>query len=266
MSENVNDILQQLNIPALLTDCPLAVLIEHKGLAVWANSRLTALLDMQLPDYQDARVVALLTAGDTIELGNDQGQPHYLTHHAQSSDNEAAPVVHYYSDQTALFTLQQQTNALQAEVENTRLVDPDTGLLSRRAMLLSLDPLVSRSRRYNNSLSIAQMTVDFEKDGSTTTANRSISQLLKDQLRWADLIGHFEENSFVMVLPETRQDDAQKLASKVCEKLSHLTGIEASHFGIAEWRKGDTAASLLQRSGEAMLLAQQNKQDCSVAS
>lgn len=266
MSDTVKDILNELDLPALLTDCPLAILIEHQGIAVWSNPRFIALLEMEQLDNQDSRVAALLTAGETIELSNGQGQSHYLTHHIQSGDNQALPVVHYYADQTALFTLQQQANALQTEVDNTRLVEPSTGLLTRRAMLLSLDPLVSRSRRYNNSLSIAQMTVDLEQDSNTEEAVRSISQLLKDQLRWADLIGHFEENSFVMVLPETGQDDAQKLAGKVCEKLTHLTGIEASYFGIAEWCKGDNAASLLQRSAEAMQRAQRDKQDCAVAS
>jgi len=258
MSDNVRDILKQLDLPALLTDCPLAVLIEYQGAAVWSNLGFTALLEMQQLDNQDPRVAALLTAGETIELSSGQGQPHYLMHYTQPGDNDALPVVHYYTDQTALITLQK-------EVENTRLVEPSTGLLTRRAMLLSLEPLVSRSRRYSNSLSIAQMTVDLKQDGNATETARSISQLLKDQLRWADLIGHFEENSFVMVLPETRQDDAKKLAGKVCEKLSHLTGIKASYFGISEWRKGDNAASLLQRSGEAMQRAQQDNQDCAVA-
>jgi len=266
MSDNLNDILKQLDIPALLTACPLAVLVEHQGKAVWSNPHLNTLLEIEQFDNQDPRVAALLAAGETIELSNGQGESHYLTHHSQSGEGERSAVVHYYADQTALFTLQQEAKALQTEVENTRLVDPGTGLLTQRAMLLSLDPLVSRSRRYNNSLSIAQMTVDFVKDGKTADAERSISQLLKDQLRWADLIGHFEENSFVMVLPETRQDDAQKLANKVCEKLSHLAGIKASYFGISEWRKGDNATSLLQRSGEAMMHARQDKKDCSVAS
>jgi len=266
MNDTTKDILKQLDLPAILTDCPLAILIEHKGSAVWSNPRLTDLLEMQQIDYQDSRVAALLTAGETIELSNGQGQSHYLTHHIQSAAADTSPVVHYYTDQTALFTLQQNTDALQAEVENSRLVDPGTGLLTRRAMQLSLDPLVSRSRRYSNSLSVAQMTVDLEQDSTTAETARSISQLLKDQLRWADLIGHFDENSFVMVLPETRLDDAQKLAGKICEKLSHLPGIKASHFGIAEWRKGDNAASLLQRCSEAMQRAQQDKQDCAVAS
>lgn len=266
MSDNVKDILNQLDLTSVLGDFPLAVLIEYQGKAVWSNTLLTELLEMQQLDTQDARVGALLTAGQTIELSNGQGQSRFLTHHIQSGADEALPVIHYYADQTTLHTLQQQVNSLQAEVENTRLVEPNTGLLTRRALLLSLDPLVSRSRRYNNSLSISQMTVELKQGCNLAEVSRSISQLLKDQLRWADLVGHFEEGSFVMVLPETRLDDAQKLAGKVCEKLSHLADIEASRFGIAEWRKGDNAASLLQRSHEAMERAQQEKQDCSVAS
>ncbi|HED16909.1 MAG TPA: hypothetical protein ENI64_08890, partial [Gammaproteobacteria bacterium] len=138
MSDNVKDILKQLDLPALLADFPLAVLVEHQGVAVWSNERFTALLDMQQLDSQDSRVSALLTAGETIELSDGQGQSQYLTHHTQPGDSEASPVVHFYADQTALFTLQQHANALQNEVDNTRLVDPATGLLTRRAMQLSL--------------------------------------------------------------------------------------------------------------------------------
>ncbi len=266
MSENVKEILDQLSLTDLLSDCPLAVLVEHQGQAIWANSGFLTMLGMDQLDSEDARVGALMRARESIELSNEQGQSSFLSHQVQPGKDDSAAVMHYFADQTALYTMQQQVDALQTEVEQSRLKDPITGLLTRRAMLLSLEPQVSRSRRYNNSLSVAQMTVEFEPGTDNSSVGMKISQLLKDQLRWADLIGLFEENNFVMVLPETRLEDAEKLAGKLCERLSDIAGVTASHLGITEWRKGDNAASLLQRSHEAMEKASSDQASCAIAS
>ncbi len=84
----------------------------------------------------------------------------------------------------------------------------------------------------------------------------SISHLLNDQLRWADIIGRLNETDFLLVLPETHADDANKVVENMKEKLGQLNipDVEPSdfeitaQFGVAEWRKGDDMGLLLMRA------------------
>ena len=79
MSENAKDFLNQLSLDDVMNNCPLAVLIEHQGEAVWANSGFLAMLGLEQLDSQDARVVALMNARESIELSNEQGQSSFLS-------------------------------------------------------------------------------------------------------------------------------------------------------------------------------------------
>ena len=151
--------------------------------------------------------------------------------------------------------------------EYIRTKDPVTGLLNERSLIQSLDPQVSRSRRYNNPLSVVAMHLEGiehmdEKHGQSTRERvlMAVGHLLKDQMRWADLIGHTEEDDFIFVLPETHKEDASKLISKINESLARIDvaasngdGIElTAHFGVAEWQKGDDTHMLLQRAAQAL--------------
>ena len=88
----------------------------------------------------------------------------------------------------------------------------------------------------------------------------AVSQLLKDQLRWADLVGQTKTLEFVLVLPETTKEDAETIASKINEAVNELTvtgenGDEVELiplFGVTEWTKGDDTRSLLKRAGNAL--------------
>ena len=133
-------------------------------------------------------------------------------------------------------------------------------------MLQNLDPLVSRSRRYNNPLSVVVLSVAGLADYNTLPTGPDAQQvllavghLLKDQLRWADIISRSLSNEFVIVLPETSTEAAQKLIDKIRAHLVSLVipgapeksyAIDA-RFGLAGWQKGDDAQQLLQRGYSA---------------
>ncbi|MDH5437226.1 MAG: GGDEF domain-containing protein, partial [Gammaproteobacteria bacterium] len=151
--------------------------------------------------------------------------------------------------------------------EYIRTKDPVTGLLNQRSLVQGLDPQVSRSRRYNNPLSVVAMHLEGmasmnDRYGHSTHERvlMAIGQLLKDQMRWADLIAHTEEDEFIFVLPETRKDDATKLVTKVNEHLLKMDVVADNgdcielipRFGVAEWQKGDDVNLLLSRATDAL--------------
>jgi PleD family two-component response regulator len=95
--------------------------------------------------------------------------------------------------------------------------------------------------------------------------------LLKDQLRWADLIGCTDEQEFMLALPETPETAALQLTHKLKPLLGEtsstsLAGMSIwSCFGIAGWRKSDNAPSLLQRASTALAQARNTESNESIA-
>lgn len=174
--------------------------------------------------------------------------------------------VKYLTDVTELRRLQGQQDRIAHQLQELATLDPGTGLFTPRALMQNLEPLVSRSRRYNNPLSVVVMSVaglaDFNNRPHGPNAQQvllAVGHLLKDQLRWADIISRSSNNEFVMVLPETSTDSAQKLVEKIRARLASLaipTAPEKSYaidarFGVASWQKGDDAQQLLQRGYSA---------------
>lgn len=142
---------------------------------------------------------------------------------------------------------------LDNELQAQSLKDPITGLLNERGLLVALEPQVSRSRRYSNPLSVVALEIDM--DPQDEDLRRKVGRILKDQLRWADLIGCSQRaNSFIMVLPETEQDDAMRITEKLQAQLSESEAGRSLHtaYGVVQWKKSDNAQTLLTRAEEAL--------------
>ena len=158
-------------------------------------------------------------------------------------------VAHYFLDDTSQEHLSHQ-------LREQSLNDALTGLSNRRALMLALEPQVSRCRRYHGLLSVVIMGIDSDGSRDNSMQRLAISRLLKDQLRWADLIGCGEDGEFIMILPETGEEDALKLVQKLSAQVAQLpdadgTSISTS-FGVTAWRKNDDANALLRRASLAL--------------
>lgn len=100
--------------------------------------------------------------------------------------------VHYITDVGPLHLLMQEREYLKDELREALAVDEITGMPNKVALFQSLEPQISRSRRYNNLLSIIIMRVNhLDNLDVIDTANLllPISQMLNDQVRWADIVG-----------------------------------------------------------------------------
>jgi diguanylate cyclase (GGDEF)-like protein len=168
----------------------------------------------------------------------------------------------YCSDVTQLQNLIEDREGLRTKVAELNPIDQITGMPNRRALFQNLEQQASRSRRYGNSLSTMVLRLsnlsDYIKKYGNDRANElllSISQMLNDQMRWADVIGRLDKNEFLFILPETEESVTSELRDKIKEHLTkvELPGIEAGQFelitdfGMAQWRKGDDVALLMER-------------------
>ncbi|MFV1984999.1 MAG: diguanylate cyclase domain-containing protein [Thiohalomonadales bacterium] len=272
MSRNLNA--QELQ--NIVDHSPLGIIvINNAGTIEWANKNMCNILhcaESELVDKSietvDSQLTGLFTDGTTLHLtANKKHDDIWLINVAHKvADNPEMGIIHYLSDVSSLHNLAIQHEDLKSDFEDVNTTDHITGLPNRRAMYQTLEPQVSRSRRYDNPLSIIIMKLDnlnsvkSNYGGSITNKMMvEISQMLNDQLRWADTIGKLEDDEFIFVLPETNSEDSKNLITKVKDRLSdifvdnnNLPNIIKTQFGSASWEKGDDVGLLMRRARERM--------------
>ncbi len=254
--------------------CPQAMLlVDETGQARWMNDLLVEILGEQAAlildrDIQDVPepLQNLFIDNSTTHLAKDDSDEDQWLLASTRSLGENAGFIQFFTDISAIQQLMQERDHLSSELEEYILVDRQSGMPNRRALYQSLESQVSRSRRYHNPLSVILMRLNNLDDYISATQNKnpaslfiSLRYMLNDQLRWADIIGRLDENELLMVLPETHADDALTLAQKVSHRIEtlDLPELETSpelenfqldtHFGIAEWSKGDDVGLLMTR-------------------
>lgn len=131
-------------------------------------------------------------------------------------------------------------------------VDEQTGLYTRHGILKKLSLHVSRSRRYFNPLSIIMLRVIPDTDVDNESINQAIAMILRDKLRWVDDVGHWNMSDFLLILPETGEEAANKLSRKIKFQLNRFK-LPANHkkipttIAISSWHKGEDETNMLKR-------------------
>jgi len=236
----------------LFEACPSGILaLDREGRISWVNRALenllgvprTALLGCDAGSLPRPGLAVLLDGAPQAVVENADGVSLHLSRSRMvppdGSDDMAE--VHFFTDRGEEHRLRQQ-------LESQQLSDEDTGLMNPRALMLVLEPQISRSRRYGNPLSVGVLDLHQATGEESAEHLRKIALLLKDRLRWADMVGRDEHGRFVLVLPETQLPSAQTIVKKLHSSLEQLLSGTPFRFGVAEWCKSDDASSLLQRA------------------
>lgn len=166
----------------------------------------------------------------------------------------------FYLDVTELVQLRTASESLQQQVEELTITDELTGLANQRALNRALSTQVTRSRRYNNPLSLAVIELVDETDPDATFDPDIIlgtSRYLRDRLRWVDLIARWDHKQFVVVLPETSGDDGRRLVSDISAGFGQAPMPYESQrqqlrlrYGLAQWQKGNDSRLLMERAAQ----------------
>jgi GGDEF domain-containing protein len=261
----------------LLDACPLGVLlIDDAGQLHGFNAAFAELVgdaalhrtDSTTDLRSDALLAPLLGQGTLINWIMPDGDSCWLAVKSVPLDDSAGGMARFYQDVTEKLHHKQERDALTEQLREQSLKDAElTSLLSRHGALVSLEPLVARSRRYNNPLSIVVMGLN--NAGTRQRTLMKVSYLLKDQTRWADLVGCTQDHDFILILQETTQDSALLLVNKLSEHLGHIDGDQAGGmsacYGVTQCQKNDNAQSLLERAESALGEAKNNDSGIAIA-
>ncbi|MYL26117.1 MULTISPECIES: sensor domain-containing diguanylate cyclase [Halomonadaceae] len=170
--------------------------------------------------------------------------------------------------------------ALRAERERADALareDELTGLNNRRAFFEAAEKLLARARRSDRSLSLVQFDLDWFKRINDEHGHeagdrllRHIGQLIGNCVREGDVAARVGGEEFVLLLPDTDQDEARILANRLRQCLSSssvacrdATVSASASFGVSSLIPADDGVDdLMARADRALYRAKQAGRDC----
>jgi len=274
----MTDCLSEKHALAIVNNCPFPVLVmDHRGQVLNYNHAFEQLVgrdqasDLLALEYSRPgnHPLGMLLSGETSVCWTDHNKTrrHFKVHFIDL-EGEPRAQARLFIDVSEQAELEQSHAKLNEELKQHILTDSITGLLNWRGLVLALEPQVARSRRYNSPMSVIMMEIRCEADRDRLLLQ--VARLLKDQLRWADLVGCSEHHEFVLVLPETTAESAMQLADKLEQRLTgsgnEIDGQNLSIcFGITGWRRKDNANTLLSRASMSLSEARSRQAEHSIA-
>ncbi|MCP5145085.1 MAG: GGDEF domain-containing protein [Gammaproteobacteria bacterium] len=183
--------------------------------------------------------------------------------------------------ETALHTLSGEMHELENETRQLRsdlehqyaraLVDTLTNVPNRLGYEERVNAEVNRWRRYGGHLSLAVIDVDHFKlinDNYGHVAGdrvlATVAERMRSRVRDSDHLCRFGGEEFVLILPETELVAATALVDQLRAAIQEMhfhykgepVGVTVS-AGVAEFREGDTAATVFERADEVMYTAKE---------
>jgi len=161
------------------------------------------------------------------------------------------------------------------------LTDSLTGLHNRRYIERHLEGLIRRAHETSRALSLMMIDIDRFKSVNDTYGHaagdevlRGIARRVGDGLRNFDLVARFGGEEFVVLMPDTKGDDAAKVAERVRRRVAGEPFVIAAapgrlavtvSIGVAAAGGEDTPDELLKRADAALYRAKDAGRDRVVA-
>jgi diguanylate cyclase len=160
---------------------------------------------------------------------------------------------------------QEELEQLQTEAGQDFL----TGIANRKVLSERTDELLSLARRHGNVFSIIMFDIDHFKRVNDTYGHlagdrilKAVASLINAQRRVADIFGRYGGEEFVMVLPETGQEQAAGVAEKIRErvekaafKFEDQTIKITISIGVGSVNVNDSETTFLKRVDDALYKA-----------
>lgn len=99
------------------------------------------------------------------------------------------------------------------------LIDPETGLYAYEYLSFKLDEEFKRSRRFDQPLSCVMLGFDGQADEEVLGR---LASIFLNASRDTDLLGRFDQSSFLFFLPNTGPDGAEIMARRICSRAEEL--------------------------------------------
>jgi diguanylate cyclase (GGDEF)-like protein len=123
---------------------------------------------------------------------------------------------------------------LRDKIKTVSTTDELTGLHNRKYLLERMEQEISRSKRYGNALSLLLFDLDFFKVVNDIYGYewgdvllKSIADKLRQVIRKEDILTRYGDEEFVVVLPNTNEDNAFLFAERFRKEVERMEFIPA---------------------------------------
>jgi diguanylate cyclase (GGDEF)-like protein len=132
---------------------------------------------------------------------------------------EETSILSFVSTQVAMAI---EHKRVEDEIKQLAGIDAMTGLYNRRQFFELAEQEFERTRRYGHPLSILMLAVDNLKSVNDTYGPsagdrlvEAVAELCRKELRKIDLVGRYDGDEFVALLPETPPDKAARVVERL---------------------------------------------------
>ncbi|RMF14142.1 MAG: GGDEF domain-containing protein [Candidatus Dadabacteria bacterium] len=226
----------------------------------------------------------LFVEGEPVEIANAQLLPLWhgdepvgvlvVADAGRESDDEALAELTALADYTAIAV----DNARRVQrIRELSVTDDVTSLYNARYLQQALEQEFSRSRRTRTPLSVIFLDLDYFKHVNDTHGHlvgsevlRETANILRQSLRVTDIATRYGGDEFVLILPETSQQDAVRVAERCRQAIkAHSFGLRhgleckvTASFGIATM-PDDTSErdDIIRLADQAMYWVKEHNRD-----
>ena len=147
--------------------------------------------------------------------------------------------------------------------------DSLTKVFNRRKIEKIMTSQIKKAKESNSTFSIIFLDIDDFKSINDTLGHIkgdhvlvSISKLVSKHVRTSDYVGRWGGEEFIVILPNTNEKQAVKVAEFLKELIINkdlkIGKTLTSSFGVTEYKKDDTKADLIRRADQAMYYVKEN--------
>lgn len=171
---------------------------------------------------------------------------------------------------------------LQRELERMSKVashDPLTGALNRKGLDETVTREMARAQRQQSTVCLALLDIDnFKKFNDThghqtgDAALRHLASVARASLRPQDALARYGGEEFVIVMPDTRLEEAVDVLRRLQRELTKALFLQGSEHllitfsaGVAQRQDDEPGAATLERADKAMYLAKREGKNRVVA-
>ena len=168
--------------------------------------------------------------------------------------------------------LRREIKEARKKMTEMSITDELTGLYNRRYFIEILEQEVSRAERYKTDLALCMIDMDHFKRINDTYGHPAgdmvlseVGELLHEGVRHSDLCCRYGDDELAVILPNTKQENADKACEKFLRILGgHMFKYESSFFyitvsiGIASHRPSTSPDDLIACVDNALYQAKEN--------
>jgi diguanylate cyclase (GGDEF)-like protein len=151
-----------------------------------------------------------------------------------------------------------------------------TNLLNRRSFNVLAEQCVAISKRYSSDFSIVSFDIDHFKSINEQYGQelgdmviQNVAETIQDNCRDSDSVFRFDGEAFLILLPQTSETEAIKLANKIRNKIASAPTFSDKLIieitvsgGVAQWQKQEAdIESALNRADKALFSAKEQGRD-----